>query len=103
MKIRGTRGNDILNDSSGRDIMFGGSGADNFTFHYNSGQQDIILDFQPGVDSIDLSPLHETFIYQEDRPHGTMLYVDTVYSGGTIFLVGVDKADIHFYDDFILY
>jgi len=103
MRVRGTRGDDVLNDSPERDLFSGGPGEDNFTFHYNSGQHDVILDFQPGVDNIDLSPLYETFIYQDDRPHGTMLYVDTIYSGGTIFLLGVHPADIHFADDFILY
>ena len=47
-------GADILVDGSGLDEMSGGQGADVFVLAYD-GQADTILDFQPGIDQLDLS------------------------------------------------
>jgi hypothetical protein len=56
----GNSGNDILNGGSGRDIMRGGGGSDTYVFDDNdSGNTlataDIISDFDPANDTIDLS------------------------------------------------
>ena len=49
----GGSGNDTLVGAELRDTLTGGSGADNFvTFANVNGQQDVITDFQNGVDSI---------------------------------------------------
>lgn len=47
-------GNDILIDGAGADQMTGGQGADIFVMSYD-GQSDRIMDFQPGIDQLDLS------------------------------------------------
>ncbi len=56
----GNSGNDTLNGGSGRDIMHGGGGSDTYVFNDNdSGNTlataDIISDFDPANDMIDLS------------------------------------------------
>ena len=55
----GGAGKDVLLGGSGRDIMNGGAGADTFAFMSatdsgNGRQRDTILDFQTGIDKIDL-------------------------------------------------
>ncbi|WP_318527631.1 calcium-binding protein [Actibacterium sp. XHP0104] len=54
--ISGTAGNDVLIDSAETETFFGGAGADMFVFTAD-GAPDTILDFQKGVDRIDLSGL----------------------------------------------
>lgn len=51
--LLGGLGNDILNGAGGNDVLFGEGGADTFRFNAASGQ-DVIADFQDGVDSINL-------------------------------------------------
>jgi len=50
----GGAGQDILVDGDGQDTLTGGSGADVFVLEYD-GFVDTITDFQPGIDSFDLS------------------------------------------------
>lgn len=58
--LEGGAGNDILIGGAGRDRLSGGAGADRFVFNSVDdsgpgwGQRDNILDFQPGIDIIDL-------------------------------------------------
>jgi len=52
-KLLGGPGDDILEGGLGLDILSGGSGADHFVLNWNDGP-DIITDFQPGVDKIEL-------------------------------------------------
>ena len=52
--LNGGAGEDILYDAHGVDSMTGGSGADQFIFAQD-GVADAILDFERGVDSLDLS------------------------------------------------
>jgi serralysin len=58
----GGAGNDRLIGGAGIDLMTGGGGADTFVFTAGdsstaTGQQDLITDFTPGVDHIDLSAI----------------------------------------------
>lgn len=59
--LDGGEGNDILDGGSGRDVMTGGAGADIFRFDASgdsattSANRDVIMDFQRGVDRIDLA------------------------------------------------
>lgn len=52
--LNGGAGNDIIFDGPGRDIMTGGPGADLFVLAAD-GERDVITDFQPGLDRLDLS------------------------------------------------
>lgn len=54
--LTGGSGDDILLDGSGADTLTGGAGADDFLLS-NDGQTDVILDFQAGIDRIDLTAL----------------------------------------------
>ncbi|WP_207209210.1 calcium-binding protein [Loktanella sp. IMCC34160] len=52
--LYGGAGNDVLQDGSGVDRLTGGAGADVFVFGWDGGT-DMILDFDPAEDRIDLS------------------------------------------------
>ncbi|MFC0710934.1 glycosyl hydrolase family 28-related protein [Azorhizophilus paspali] len=77
--LRGGAGDDILNGGLGRDQLSGGEGADIFRFtsvvdsYQNSGDNfsDLILDFDPDEDRIDLSSLG--FSGLGDGHNGTLL------------------------------
>ena len=51
--LNGEGGNDTLIGGLGNDILIGGAGADTFIFNDGDGT-DTIVDFEAGVDSIDL-------------------------------------------------
>jgi len=55
-RMYGGDGADVMQDGSGRDHFFGGAGADVFQF-VQDGTLDLIRDYEPGVDKIDLSLL----------------------------------------------
>ena len=60
MRIFGTTGNDLLEDTTRRDRMFGDEGADVFILN-RDGKRDFILDFEDGIDRIDLTDFNVTF------------------------------------------
>lgn len=53
-QISGNAGDDILVDGAGRDVLTGGAGADLFVFRDDT-DEDIITDFDPSLDRLDLS------------------------------------------------
>lgn len=61
--IVGNAGDNIIIGGAGADTMTGGAGADTFKFTslkdlgLNEGKQDVILDFESGVDTLDFSAL----------------------------------------------
>ncbi|VDC33185.1 calcium-binding protein [Pseudogemmobacter humi] len=52
--LYGGAGNDILMDGPGQDRLWGGAGADVFVLS-SDGETDYIMDYQPGVDVLDLT------------------------------------------------
>ncbi len=72
--LDGGAGSDVLIGGTGRDILVGGSGADAFVIQSlddsKSGARDRILDFERGVDKIDLSAF------------GTLTFIDRAYFSG---------------------
>ena len=52
--LTGGAGDDVLVDGAGADTLSGGAGADLFVL-LADGQRDVITDFQPGIDRLDLS------------------------------------------------
>ncbi|TQS70016.1 hypothetical protein ERN12_15295, partial [Rhodobacteraceae bacterium] len=71
--IQGSGGNDILHGAGGRDILadgggsdrlYGGTGADVFVLSAD-GKRDVIADFQPGIDRLDLSAV--PMLYSPER------------------------------------
>ena len=65
----GGQGNDVLIGNTGDNRLTGGMGSDTFTFGNNWGQ-DLVTDFEDGVDKLDLSSLQigieDLFITDED-------------------------------------
>lgn len=59
--LKGGAGNDILYGGGGADTLWGGTGSDVFVFGAVSdsapGAADIIMDFQSGIDKIDVSAI----------------------------------------------
>jgi subtilisin-like proprotein convertase family protein len=59
--LYGGEGNDAIAGGPGKDVLVGGGGADAFNYFFVQDSAglgyDIILDFQPGIDRIDLSPI----------------------------------------------
>lgn len=56
--IDGGRGEDRIDGGGGKDYLTGGNGADTFVFTAD-GRKDFIMDFQDGLDLIDLSGYHQ--------------------------------------------
>ncbi|MDG4647055.1 calcium-binding protein [Roseibacterium sp. SDUM158017] len=52
--LRGLGGGDIIEDGAGADTLEGGAGADRFILR-GDGEMDVITDFEPGADVLDLS------------------------------------------------
>ena len=69
--IKAGGGNDTVIGGGGVDRMFGGSGADTFVFQVESdsafGAADTIVDFQRGVDKIDLSAIDANVLTNADQ------------------------------------
>lgn len=55
-ELMGGAGNDVLNGGQQSDLLIGGAGADRFVFEAKSGM-DLILDFDPNSDKLDLTAL----------------------------------------------
>lgn len=56
-KLIGTAGDDVITGGPGADILTGGAGGDKFVYNSLRDAGDVITDFTPYADSIDLSPL----------------------------------------------
>lgn len=80
-ELIGGAGADRLIDGRGRDVLTGGPGADTFEF-IPDGRTDWILDFEPGIDLIDLSNFDRV-----DHPD-TVLLGDRI--NGAVVIVGED-------------
>jgi Ca2+-binding RTX toxin-like protein len=124
-RLLGGRHDDILDGGSGKDVMTGGAGADVFDFNDASespvdfASADIITDFTPGEDLIDLSDVaagvltfSATGSYVAGVPgvklasfsSDTMVYVDVDGNGVTdmrIILSGVEASSLSA-NDFVL-
>ena len=101
-RVDGRDGEDRFLGGRADDVFAGGTGPDFFRFERRGGD-DTILDFA-GQDRIDLS----TFGFErfgqlrrqiEDRPNGSL--IDLSDDGLTIFLEGVDRADLRASDFFL--
>lgn len=77
-RLSGGAGDDRLIDGRGRDTLIGGNGADIFEF-VSDGRSDFILDFDPGMDRIDLSDTsadHVSDVFVGARKNGIVLKID---------------------------
>lgn len=62
-QISGGAGADILQDGAGSDSLWGGAGEDVFVFDAD-GRTDFVMDYEPGVDRLDLSGM--AWFYTKD-------------------------------------
>ena len=91
--INGGGGDDLILDGAGADIMTGGAGADVF-FFIEDGRMDIVTDFTPGVDKLDLSEF--PLLYDIDR----LTFTQKAY--GVLITYGPDRFRIEETGDTLL-
>lgn len=95
-KLWGDAGNDTLNGGTGKDDLTGGTGADVFVFD-SSSKIGRIMDFEDGIDRIDLTGLADAGITQFEMlglaQSGSMAIV-TLSGSNRIELVNTDSADL---------
>jgi VCBS repeat-containing protein len=94
----GTGGKDVILDTGTVDHMTGGAGADQFVFSGSTGN-DVITDFTPGEDKIDLRAIVQTndinsWIagHVESQGSDTLINLD---NNGSIKLAGVASTSLH--------
>lgn len=88
-KISGSVGDDTLIGGTGDDTLSGGSGEDSFVFNGESDGDTVILDFEVGVDDLQLNNVTGTSAVQD----GANVVVE-LDSGGSITFRGTDVDDI---------
>jgi Ca2+-binding RTX toxin-like protein len=86
--LNGWDGNDTLKGGAGNDYLIGGWGADTFLFEAKPGN-DVIEDFQSGIDKIDLHAFGITMNQVSVAVIGdhTVLSVDTNHNGSADFTI----------------
>lgn len=108
--IEGNGGDDLINGGGGNDVLSGGAGLDIFVFANNDGfgddffhGQDLISDFEIGVDKIDLSAtevnnFNDLFSpgdrYMEQVGSDTVVYTINGVDGDMITLQGVSMSEL---------
>jgi Ca2+-binding RTX toxin-like protein len=93
--LLGGAGNDTINGGAGNDVLFGEGGADTFVFRRGTGG-DLIGDFTPGTDRIDIAGIgYSSFAQVQARmvQNGGSTAID-LGAGDFIVLVGVSLASL---------
>ncbi|WP_114008007.1 beta strand repeat-containing protein [Cohaesibacter intestini] len=95
--LRGGSGNDSFLDDSGNDTFYGGDGADTFIF-LNTGESDVIADFENGIDHIRIGGLGVTSF--ADISHSQQgANTELTFGGATVTLLNFSDSLISA-DDF---
>ena len=95
--LEGGGGEDVLIGGAGDDLMSGGAREDHFLYRGNFGN-DVILDFKPGEDFIDLRLMPEAIGFSElviaetEDGCGVVITHDSI--GGSIELRGLAPSDL---------
>lgn len=91
--VQGGAGDDTVAGGAGNDLLFGGPGADIFLYDELGYGRDLILDWQDGIDLIDLGGTGLTFadLTEVDTPQGTRLDRP---DGSAIHIFGIEPVDI---------
>ena len=96
--INGQNGNDLIVGGSGSDRMAGGAGADTFVWNpvdVAAGEMDMVLDFQTGVDRLDIRNLLQGYdgnignfvqLAQAGASHILQVDVDGVNVNGAVWV-----------------
>lgn len=94
-RLRGNDGDDVLDGGTGRDRMSGDAGADTFVFKTGYAR-DFIMDFEVGIDRLDLSGLGVTdlaAVQASARQAGSWLYLDFGTDEILLKRVTIDQLD----------
>jgi serralysin len=98
--ISGGGGNDTITGGYGSDRLFGNSGADTFVFNSSQAVRDVIMDFQDGIDTMQISS--NTASRMADLTiTGQGTTTATVTAGDEVIVVRSGSAIVLGYDDFI--
>jgi Ca2+-binding RTX toxin-like protein len=94
-RLAGSAGVNHLDGGLGDDVLVGGKGADVFIFATGGGH-DIITDFHPGADSIDLGGWDGFDSFNDVKTHLTVDGDDLVIASGAdeLTLRNTDKSDL---------
>ncbi len=92
-QIRALDGDDILIDGAGADQLWGGSGADVFVLMAD-GASDRVMDFEPGVDRLDLSDFGRAYDLSAFALTTTNTGIRIRFGDETVTLVSDDRAPI---------
>ncbi|WP_347312608.1 M10 family metallopeptidase C-terminal domain-containing protein [Defluviimonas sp. SAOS-178_SWC] len=82
----GFAGNDRLVDGGDVDMLYGGAGADTFVF-MQDGMYDRVMDYQPGIDTIDLSDFDMVYSIADLGIHSADYGAKIMVAGEAILLV----------------
>ncbi|WP_127112547.1 DUF4214 domain-containing protein [Shimia sediminis] len=93
----GGEGEDTLMDGRGADVLYGGDGADVFVFS-RDGQSDRIMDFEIGVDRLDLSGLGNVYSLSALQFESTANGVRITFQNETIDIVSHDNSPLDISD-----
>lgn len=85
-QLFGGTGQDTLSGGTGNDRLTGGGGADTFLMRHAQAGQDVITDFEDGLDRIDITGGFQRSV----RAAGVLV----THAGGTILIEGAQLADI---------
>ncbi len=93
--LNGGDGNDRLDGGDGRDYLYGGKGSDTFVFSRAPDAVDVLTDFTPGEDRLDLSYLLSTGAkaYVATVAGVSGLYIDPDGTGGVKTLLAAVFED----------
>lgn len=101
--LHGGNGNDILRGGNGTDKSVGGAGSDTFRF-LTGDDKEVIMDFQVGVDVVDLAGLNSVRHMRDLRTNHWEQVGDDVHidggNGDLIIMKNVDLDDLS-YRDFV--
>ena len=103
-ELRGMAGDDRLVDGRGNDQLWGGEGADVFEF-IADGRKDYIMDFEIGVDRIDLRDVPMMYYFGDVDVISTADGAKLKYADEQIIITTIDNtplnADMFTQEDFI--
>ncbi|WP_146344644.1 calcium-binding protein [Phaeobacter marinintestinus] len=105
--LNGEGGDDVITDAAGTQRMFGGAGSDVFRFIDGDNTQDRVMDFEVGVDKLDLSlwgvtSLTEpglTLTEQVDSNGIPQGFLKLSYNGNEVRIDGLVQADVASFSD----
>lgn len=85
-EVIGGPGDDWLDGNTGDDVLVGGDGTDTFVFSGGGKARDVIEDFEPGVDRLEIPG--------EYSIHAVNGGAEIRWSGGIIFVKGANVTDL---------